>query len=204
MHLWIFLCVGVSLVDISLGERDFCLKDSDEDCDGPTPADLVRRIHSEMAASPVITAQDAVREATLTEAFQEVSASNAPAHRVRDLFYHLPNLVLNSPCAVGKRLGGVWDSNCGYLVGDRYLCLDALYKADGEECAVVSVGADPDLAFERKMARMGCSVDVADPLLEIKDTEKLEGLGITLHKVAVAAKEGDTWIYKTGGKGLRF
>jgi len=83
---------------------------------------------------------------------------------VRDQFYSIANMPLQSVCTVGKFFGGQWLGGCGGLDGNKYVCLDHFYHdVIDKKCLIYSFGIARDLSFEESMAELGCTVRAFDP-----------------------------------------
>ena len=68
--------------------------------------------------------------------------------------------MLNQPvqtsCKILKKIEGRWMKSCGYLDGQKILCMDKLYKAiQNDSCLVYSFGLSDDWAFEVTLAQLG-------------------------------------------------
>ena len=72
-----------------------------------------------------------------------------------DNYYHLASLVSSNGCNVLKKMAGNW-MKCGFLDGEKMLCMDHLYRAIlNETCLVYSFGLADDWDFEILMADLG-------------------------------------------------
>ena len=64
-----------------------------------------------------------------------------PDDTLRDQFYQMTTQPTQSSCQVFKRVGGQWYNYCGYLDGEKLLCMDGLYKSVmKKECLIYSFG----------------------------------------------------------------
>lgn len=89
----------------------------------------------------------------------------------RDQFYQMSAQPLENPCHLLKRVGGVWFEQCGYLDGEKLICMDKLHKSViKKDCLVYSFGMGRHWDFEIFMADLGCTVRAYDPAVK---TEKL-------------------------------
>ena len=83
---------------------------------------------------------------------------------VRDQFYSIANMPLQSVCTVGKFFGGQWLGGCGGLDGNKYVCLDHFYQdVINKKCLIYSFGIAGDWSFEESMAELGCTIRAFDP-----------------------------------------
>ena len=75
---------------------------------------------------------------------------------VLDVYYQLASLVSSNHCNVLKKMAGKWMKKCGFLDGEKLLCMDTLYKAiQNGTCLVYSFGLGDDWDFEILMAELG-------------------------------------------------
>ena len=74
---------------------------------------------------------------------------------VLDSYYHLTSLVSSNECHVLKKMAGKW-MKCGFLDGEKLLCMDNLYNAIlNGTCLVYSFGLADNWDFEIFMAELG-------------------------------------------------
>jgi hypothetical protein len=74
---------------------------------------------------------------------------------VLDVYYQLASLVSSNHCNVLKKMAGQW-MKCGFLDGEKLLCMDTLYNAiQNGTCLVYSFGLGDDWDFEILMAELG-------------------------------------------------
>ena len=60
---------------------------------------------------------------------------------LRNHFYEMSSQTLQNHCQNIKRVGGQWLGGCGYLDGEKLICMDKLYKSvKKDECLVYSFG----------------------------------------------------------------
>ena len=60
---------------------------------------------------------------------------------LRDLFFRATTESLQNSCRFLKRLGGTWLGGCGYLDGEKLICMDGLYMDILQgKCLVYSFG----------------------------------------------------------------
>ena len=77
---------------------------------------------------------------------------------VMNNYYQLTSLVSSNGCNVVKKMAGSW-MKCGFLDGEKLLCMDNLYNAiQNGTCLVYSFGIADDWTFEISMAALGCKV----------------------------------------------
>ena len=68
--------------------------------------------------------------------------------------------MLNHPvqtsCKILKRIEGQWFKKCGYLDGQKFVCMEKLYEAiQNDLCLVYSFGLADDWDFEVTLAHLG-------------------------------------------------
>ena len=86
---------------------------------------------------------------------------------IRQQFYSLINMPLQSVCSVGKFFGGNWQTYCGAMDGHKYVCLDKLYAdIQSGDCLIYSFGISDDWTFEEAMAQLGCTIRTFDPTID--------------------------------------
>ena len=74
---------------------------------------------------------------------------------VMNNYYQLASLVSSNGCNVMKKMAGSW-MKCGFLDGEKLLCMDNLYNAiQNGTCLVYSFGLADDWDFEIFMAKLG-------------------------------------------------
>lgn len=106
---------------------------------------------------------------------------------IKDRFYRVLSQPLQSYCSVSKKIGGQWLSNCGFLDGDKFVCMDKMKESVQKgDCLVYSFGLSDDWSFEEAMAGLGCTVRAFDPTVDKPDyvvdeqvVFKKLGLGVT-------------------------
>ena len=111
---------------------------------------------------PALQSEDEKRTEKLLSILTDPSLED-----VKDQFYRIANMPLQTICTVGKTFGGRWLSKCGALDGNKYVCLDKLYDdiASGN-CLIYSFGIAEDWSFEEAMAEQGCTIRAFDPTIE--------------------------------------
>jgi len=109
-----------------------------------------------------------------------------PAQSTLDDFHSLVMDTFSTVCLLKTRLGGKFLKVCGYIDGQKYLCMDGLAEAIGRgECLVYSFGVAADWTFEDAVAEMGCKVFAFDPTVDYPETRSNN---IKFKKQGVAAK----------------
>lgn len=150
---------------------------------------------SRLAAT--LKAQDDERIRFLLDPFEEYNGvAFASDNAVRDAFYRVVGMPLQTPCNVAKKLGGKWLYRCGFVDGDKHVCMDAL--KEGEECLVYSFGVADDWSFEDAMGAMGCKVRAFDPSIA---APAKRSDNVSFHKLGIAHFSGNTQIKTNGHKG---
>ena len=70
-------------------------------------------------------------------------------------YYQLASLISSNGCNVLKKMAGHW-IKCGFLDGEKLMCMDGLYQAvQNGTCLVYSFGLGDDWDFEIFMAELG-------------------------------------------------
>ncbi len=106
---------------------------NEEFCDKSRP-DIVNWSNSVMKDQDVKRRRDNWKYSS--EAVSLMSRSD-----VRDAYYKLASEVNQSACNVIKRVSGRWMGGCGFLDGEKLLCMDGLYDAViNKTCIVYSFG----------------------------------------------------------------
>ena len=74
----------------------------------------------------------------------------------KDHYYKTVSLTDQSSCNIVKQIAGKWGDQCGFLDGEKYICIDRLYPAlQNGTCLVYSFGLADDWDFEIWMASLG-------------------------------------------------
>jgi hypothetical protein len=141
-------------------------------------------------ALPALVAQDEARARLLLQPLDPLMASSAD---VRDTFYHVLSQPMQTACAVPKRLGGQWMSQCGALDGEKLVCMDSLMRDIREgKCLVYSFGVADDWSFEDTMGALGCTVRAFDPTI---DAPQQRSQNVSFHKLGISHFTGTTQVY---------
>ena len=75
---------------------------------------------------------------------------------MQDHFYEFGTKTIQNVCKVFKTMGGRWSKYCGFLDGEKLVCMDGLYEAfRSRNCLVYSFGLADDWDFEILMAQLG-------------------------------------------------
>jgi hypothetical protein len=75
--------------------------------------------------------------------------------------------VQQTQCSIIKRFGGRWLRECGFLDGEKIVCMDGMYDSImNGTCLIYSFGLADDWDFEESMANLGCTVRAYDPNVE--------------------------------------
>jgi hypothetical protein len=87
------------------------------------------------------------------------AAENSDKFSVKNKYYKMIAQPLETICHVLKRVAGRWSQNCGFLDGEKLLCMDGIYTAvKSGNCLVYSFGLADDWDFEVLMAKLGKSI----------------------------------------------
>ena len=67
-------------------------------------------------------------------------------------------------------MAGRWRDDCGFLDGEKLLCMDSFYKAlEEKNCLVYSFGLADDWDFEILMAELGEKIQIMNvSILQLK------------------------------------
>ena len=75
---------------------------------------------------------------------------------VKDDYYRTISRAAQNSCQIVKRFDGRWASECGFVDGEKLICMDGLYNAvQNGTCLVYSFGLADDWDFEISMASLG-------------------------------------------------
>lgn len=145
--------------------------------------DLVDEIAQWSNNLDVLIAQDKKRRRNLDEL-----PSPSDVKAVRNVYYKTVSETQQTACNIIKRFGGRWLRECGFLDGEKIVCMDNLYKdIEAGNCLVYSFGIGDNWDFETKMAKMGCTVHAYDPNVEIPTKDSIN---FHFHKTGLGGKVG--------------
>lgn len=75
---------------------------------------------------------------------------------VKDDYYRTVSTIAQNSCQIIKQFAGRWSNECGFVDGEKSICMDGLYKAiENGTCLVYSFGLADDWDFEILMASLG-------------------------------------------------
>ncbi len=168
-------------------EEESCESSETEAACGENSFSSIQELVRESNSLPALLAQDVERLALILDPFKDPTDVS-----LRDRFYHVTAMPLQTACGVGKRLGGQWISQCGFLDGDKYVCLDDFHEE--KECLVYSFGIADDWSFEDTMGRLGCQVRAFDPTI---DHPERRSENVTFYKLGLAHFTGHAHIKKS-------
>jgi len=132
-----------------------------ESCD---EADLVQKIAEWANTLPVLVKQDEKR----LKNFREFEPITDNPSLLRNEYYRMVSETQQTACNIIKRIGGRWLKECGFLDGEKIVCMDNLHEAvKTDTCLIYSFGLGDDWDFELKMAKLGCVVRAFDPNVEM-------------------------------------
>ena len=173
------------LAAVSTGIAKECNELSDE---------LIEEIANWSNSLPLLVEQDEKRRKDLAN-FEKIDDIN----ELRDFYYKTVTQTSQTSCTVLRRFGGRWLSPCGFLDGEKMVCMDSLFDAvQRGKCLVYSFGLGDDWDFEESMAKLGCTVRAFDP--NVKRPSSLHenvhfkalGLGGSSGKLKNGAPDGTT------------
>ena len=76
--------------------------------------------------------------------------------KAKDHFFETLNLPLQNVCQIIKKIGGDWNSECGFVDGEKFICMELFFEAlINGNCLVYSFGLADDWSFEVALANMG-------------------------------------------------
>ena len=91
-----------------------------------------------------------------SDAICTANAKNKLDFETKDHYYKSVTLTDQSTCHTVKQIAGKWSNECGFLDGEKYICVDRLYPAlQNGTCLVYSFGLADDWDFEIWMASLG-------------------------------------------------
>ena len=83
-------------------------------------------------------------------------SSKSKNYEIKDLFYQSLNEPVQSSCKILKKFGGQWDPSCGFIDGEKMICMDSIYEAvQNGSCLIYSFGLADNWDFEVAMAELG-------------------------------------------------
>jgi len=92
---------------------------------------------------------------------------------LQNYFYRMTTEIFQSQCQIFKRISGKWLGGCGFLDGEKLICMDGLYEdVITNNCLVYSFGVGDDWDFEESMAELGCTVHAYDPYVKSPNTTR--------------------------------
>lgn len=144
----------------------------------------------------ILQSQDKERRSLL----QRINTSDLKAStraEVLDSYYHLTSLVSSNECHVLKKMAGKW-MKCGFLDGEKLLCMDNLYNAIlNGTCLVYSFGLADNWDFEIFMAELGCTVRAYDPTTRVeRPDDSLYVDNLHYYNMGIAPEDGKGRIWK--------
>ena len=108
------------------------------------------------------------------------------ANYVHEFFQSFIQNPQRSFCKEMKRFGGQYRNECKYLDGQKFVCMDNLFKdIANDECLIYSFGVSNDWSFEDIMDELGCKVYAFDGSVNYP---KLRGKNIHFEKVFVGSE----------------
>ncbi len=182
--------LSMSLVATGRGS-EFCRASDGVDC---AAGDVTNRelldVLGESNRLSALVRQDQERTEVLMTALMEGVDGDDDAEislsPVKDKFYEVTSMVLQTECTLGRRVGGRWMPQCGYFQGESFVCLDQLYldEDSGRDCLVYSFGSGKtEWSLEVALARAGCLVRVFDPFArrpqDLPESVELHPFGIS-------------------------
>ena len=60
---------------------------------------------------------------------QKLTEETLDKHEAREKYYEAVSKPLQSACKIVKKIGGFWYGGCGFLDGEKLVCMDSLYRA---------------------------------------------------------------------------
>ena len=152
------LLVFLQILTVSFSEKIPC--DEDEN--------LIDKIAEWSRNLPILVKQDERRLKNFAE-FEPIDEINL----LRNTYYKFVSETQQTACNIIKRIGGRWIKECGFLDGEKIVCMDNLHEdVSNDKCLIYSFGLGDDWVFETKMAKLGCTVRAFDPNVEMPDKYK--------------------------------
>ena len=77
-------------------------------------------------------------------------------YKLKDDYYRTISRTVQNSCQIVKQLTGRWANECGFLDGEKLICMDGFYEAViNNTCLVYSFGLADNWDFEMLMASLG-------------------------------------------------
>ena len=68
---------------------------------------------------------------------QKLTEETLDKHEAREKYYEAVSKPLQSACEIVKKIGGFWYGGCGFLDGEKLVCMDSLYRAIQNDTCLV-------------------------------------------------------------------
>ena len=125
-------------------------------------ADFLQEVADWTKSLPILVKQDEARLKNLAS-YEYIHDVNL----LRDTYYKTVSQTQQTSCTILKRFSGRWIKECGFLDGEKIVCMDNLYEdIKDNKCLIYSFGLADDWDFEEAMAKLGCTVRAFDPNVE--------------------------------------
>lgn len=149
--------------------------------------DYIEKVAKWTRTLPILVQQDEQRLKNLAD-FEPIDDPSL----LRNEYYRIVSETQQTPCNVLKRIGGRWIKECGFLDGEKIVCMDNLYyDVKGGKCLIYSFGLADDWDFEVRMAKLGCQVHAYDPNVEMPNKYKKLGLkNLHFHQIGLGGSIG--------------
>ena len=150
-----------------------------EDCD---VNEFIQKVADWTKSLPILVKQDESRLSNLKN-YDYIHDVNL----LRDTYYKTVSQTQQTSCTFLKRFSGRWIKECGFLDGEKIVCMDNLYEdVKLGKCLIYSFGLADDWDFEEALANLGCTVRAFDPNVE----EIVKHPNIHFKKLGLSDKNG--------------
>ena len=108
-------------------------------------------------------------------------------------YYKVISEPHQNACTILKRISGTWAPKCGFNDGEKFICMENLYRdLQNDTCLVYSFGLQDDWDFEVFMANLGCTVQAYDPSTYWTRPENSYNVpNLHYHQIGIGLYNGD-------------
>ena len=111
---------------------------------------------------------------------------------VQEKYYQVISKPYQNACTILKRVSGTWAPKCGFNDGEKFICMETLYRdLQNGTCLVYSFGLQDNWDFEVFMANLGCTVHAYDPSTYWKRPENSYLANLHYHPIGIGLDDGD-------------
>ena len=135
----------------------------------------------------------AEKDQETSQYLRNIKEDTLDKHQAREKYYEVVTKPYQNACHVLKKIGGFWYGGCGFLDGEKLLCMDSLYHAiQNKTCLVYSFGLADDWDFEVLMAELGCTVHGFDPSKMVKRPSNSYLPNLHFHNIGLHRLDGES------------